>query len=311
MAMFWWGLSLAIVVLAWTVGIESSTTPPYELFDIDTLDYIERKRENMTDHRRERFSPRHDCNLRVYDADKEADVIREWHDLVKDPIDEETAMRQLLIEACDDDDKDLRVMCYTFLMAKSENLCVPGLTKAECVAVTMYTIEGNGFYRDFNNASAFGVWAPYRVYTSLLFSAVKKLAAIEPVPIHTRLYRGMRVACNRPSAKRVFWKTFTSTSLDQEMASYFGTSTFYEFEPQATLFGARIKNLSLMSFEDEVLIPPFEVFNFVKADGQKFYFSSSLTQDLLHGQAADLCRSAQTLTTITAIVSTAIVALRL
>lgn len=304
MAVFWWGLSLAIVVLAWTVGTESSTSPPFELEDLE--------RENTTDRRRERFSPTRDCHLRVYDADKEMDVIREWHDLVKDPIDEGTALRQLLIEACDEDNiKNPRIMCETFLAAKSANMCVPGLTRAECVAVTMYTMEYNGFYQEFNNASAYGVWAPYRVYTTLLFSAVKKLAAIEPVPIDASLYRGMRVTCSPPNAKRIFWKTFTSTSLNKDVASFFGESTFNEFKTPATIFGARIKNLSAISFEEEVLIPPFEVFDFLKADGQMFYFSASKQQDLLYGRAADLCRSAQTLTTtLTAIVSAAIVALR-
>lgn len=306
MAASWWGLSLAIAVLSWTIGTESPTAFLYEDPDnpgrpIDDPGRI----KNMTDQRRERFSPRFDCDLRVYDADKEADVIREWHDLVKDPIDEETAMRQLLQEACDDDNKDLSKMCLTFVIAKHSKKCVPGLTMAECVAVTMYTYEGNGFYREFNNASAYGVWEPYKIYTSLLFSAVKKLSVIEPIPFNSTLYRGMGVSCNRPNAKRIFWKTFTSTSFDRDIARYFGESTFYEFLPTATLFGARVKNLSFIGEEEEVLIPPFEVFNFVKADGQKFYFSSSRTQDLLHGQA-DKCHSAKTLTTLTAVLSTAI-----
>lgn len=247
------------------------------------------------------------CTLRAYDADRDLETIRRWHDLIKAPVDASTAMRQLLVESCDDEERD--VMCNTFLFARRERKpCPSGLTSAECLAVTMYSAEvAGGFYRVFNNASAYGVWEPYRVYTSLLYAAVRKLAAIEPVPVGAKLYRGMSLACRPPDARRIFWKTFTSTTLDEEIAGYFGSMTSLVFEGQATLVGARIKNLSLIEMEEEVLIPPFETFDFLKADKQTFYFSSSKEQELLRdGSSCSVQVSllAATLSVVSAIVST-------
>lgn len=283
-------LLMTMLGSTWVKTIDSATLPnPASSTDDDDG----RRDRNSTD-RREMFGERliggtewsdpadkTACTLRAYDADKDLEKIRQWHDLIKAPVDASTAMRQLLIESCDDVER--YIMCNTFLFARRERKpCPSGLTSAECLAVTMYSAEvAGGFYREFNNASSYGVWEPYRVYTSLLYSAVKKLAAIEPVPVGAKLYRGMSLVCRPPDAKRIFWKTFTSTTLDEEIAGYFGSLTSLVFEGQATLVGARIKNLSLIEIEDEVLIPPFETFDFLKAEQQKFYFSSSKEQELL------------------------------
>lgn len=322
MAKFFCSAALAILTLTWitpahpwtTRGTASPTDKSRDMTDTDETETDgdsddedgDEGRENVERYVWPEPEGTEDCTLRAYNADKDIDTIRTWHDLVKTPIDEGTAMRQLLLESCEDEKN--QVMCQTFVRAREADKCIPGLTRAECLAVTMYTAEFGGFYREFNNASSYGVWDPYRVYTSLLYSAVKKLADIEPVPFDAGLYRGMWLKCKPPNATRIFWKTFTSTSLDQRIAEYFGSATTIVFQGRASVYGARIRNLSLIEVEDEVLIPPFELFDYLKADDQTFYFSSSKSQDLIYESGASLFQSSAFALIITMIFSVEFVA---
>lgn len=220
-------------------------------------------------------------DLDYYDADKEQHIVRQWEAMVSSSIDETTAMSQLYNEAeALTSNKDSRMFEYLQRAIKS-NRCLPGLTRPECLVVLMYTDDGasRAFVKEFNRASTNKNWQPYRVYTTLLVSALRKLTEIDPIPPGATLYRGINFKAEPPKAERIFWKAFTSTSLDQKVAeeTFGGSSgTILEFQPPASRRGARIRKLSNYYTEDEVLLLPFEEFHFLSAKDQTLYFSSSV-----------------------------------
>ncbi|XP_030411878.1 erythroblast NAD(P)(+)--arginine ADP-ribosyltransferase-like isoform X1 [Gopherus evgoodei] len=104
----------------------------------------------------------------------------------------------------------------------------------------------------------------------LLTRALHVLKASEPTKCH-QVYRGVRgIRFKAESRKPVRFGHFTSTSLKNESALHFGQDTFFSIK---TCHGVIIKNFSFFPGENEVLIPPFEIFkvtNFSRAQDRTF-----------------------------------------
>lgn len=224
-----------------------------------------------------------DRNLNYYDAKGELKIIQEWYNLVKSPLDETKALDELKKEAKSEAGKQGTQMndFLTDAFAKRKKCAqVKTLPQAECLVVMMYT---NKFYIEYNQASTNRNWKPYRVYTTLLMSALKKLAGIYPLPPGTTVYRGIKVKANSPpTGSRLFWKAFTSTSLNYEIAKEYAgeDGTILEFQLPDSRYAAKVDKLSNFP-QEEVLLLPFEAFDFVKADNKGIHFKTSKTQELL------------------------------
>jgi len=217
-------------------------------------------------------------------------VIQEWYEMVKSPLDQETSKKQLEKEAKSNRDKPGTRMYKYLEKAKKVyreqkiNKLVSGLTYEECLAVIMYTNDGDGraFYKEYNVASTNRKWKPYKTYTTLLLSALRKLA--KPLPRGTHLYRGVRSKLGPPPAgSRIFWKSFTSATLNYDVAKekFAGPDgIILEFEPPASRYAARVGELSPFN-EEEVILLPFEAFDYLGSKGRRYYFTSSETPKCL------------------------------
>jgi len=227
-------------------------------------------------------------SLNYYDANSAHDqhIIREWYNMVKIPLDDTTSMQQLTNEAKDTTGKPVgsrmleylhRVMQWQY---QSKCAGVPGLTIAECLTVQMYT---DGFYIEYNQATTNRNWRPYRVYTTLMMSALRKLSKIDPVPPGYTLYRGINFKATPPTSKRIVWKALTSTSLNIAVAKQFAgkNGMIFRFKPPSSRFAAKVSKLSRYN-QDEVLLFPFEAFDLLFVDKWGgFNFKTSKTQSLL------------------------------
>lgn len=228
-------------------------------------------------------------SVNFYDADRELNVIREWYKMVRTPLDETTSMKQLEDEAKNNTGKPRTRMNEYLRRAMDSNRSMTGLTRPECLVVMMYTDDSSNraFFAEYNKASIIGNWQPYAVYTTLLMSALEKLAKNDPIPKDKPLYRGLSCQLKPPTASRIFWKAMTSTTLDIKVAERIAApdGIILEFHPpasgeRASRCGARVRELS--SFEEnEVILLPFEAFDFLGAGDRKFHFKTSKTQNLL------------------------------
>jgi hypothetical protein len=237
--------------------------------------------------------------LDYYDADSKLDVnaLKEWYDMVKTPLDEETSLQQLEKEALEANKIDSidSVMYWYLGKAKTSKQClksyrdvsVPGVSEAECLAVVMYTLGDSPtpFYSQYNAASINKEWQPYKVYTTLLMSAIQKMTKIDPIPPERALYRGIKFTAERPNAERIFLKAFSSTSLDLKVAQEFAEpkGMILEFQPPHSRYAARVRKLSLLFYEEEVILPPFIAFDVLNVDGSNsdFKFKTSEVQKIL------------------------------
>lgn len=146
------------------------------------------------------------------------------------------------------------------------------------MSIYMYTSE---FYTTYNPNIRKGHWEPYKVFTAILFSALDKLDKANPLPNNTILYRGMDKKFDTDSKGRFYFKQFVSTTLDQEVAEIFGTGTIIVILPNVPIIAARLQELSKYPGEEEVLISPFEAFEFVNKTDNRLYFKSSRSQDFI------------------------------
>ena len=164
-----------------------------------------------------------------------------------------------------------------------------GLTTAECLAVTMYTVNDPPFYKTFNECCRKGSWADYEVFSTLLYSACQKLRNLDPVGKYQVLYRGLRTTTCNTLPGEFFWPQFTSTSMSKEIAEQFSQSweTILQFD--SCIHGAKIGKLSMYEEETEVLITPFEAFDY-KNERQRsdrrlqLYFGVCTNQPILKPQ---------------------------
>ena len=94
-----------------------------------------------------------------------------------------------------------QVMLDCLNRAEALNKSVDGVSNAECIAVLMYTDDGSAkaFYKDFNAATKTKSWKEYITFTTLLVSAIQKLAILHSIPLDATLYRGLHADFERPN----------------------------------------------------------------------------------------------------------------
>uniref|UniRef100_A0A8B9DTM3 NAD(P)(+)--arginine ADP-ribosyltransferase n=1 Tax=Anser cygnoides TaxID=8845 RepID=A0A8B9DTM3_ANSCY len=134
----------------------------------------------------------------------------------------------------------------------------------QAVAVLAYTAEGD-LYRQFNAAVREGGRSrehylqsfPFKTLHFLLTKALHTLRDAQGQNCH-RVYRGVKgTRFTAQLHQTVRFGQFTSASLQKKVAQSFGQDTFFFLD---TCYSVPIQNFSFYPGEDEVLIPPFEVF---------------------------------------------------
>ncbi|XP_010704570.1 NAD(P)(+)--arginine ADP-ribosyltransferase 2-like [Meleagris gallopavo] len=140
----------------------------------------------------------------------------------------------------------------------------PQLRREQAIAVLAYTAAGK-LYQQLNAATRRGGRSHHTYLQSyhfktlhfLLTQALQALRKSDPNECYN-VYRGVGgIRFTAEKGRAVRFGQFTSTSLNKEVANQFGRDTFFEMK---TCHGVPIKQLSFFEYEDEVLIPPFEVF---------------------------------------------------
>lgn len=228
-------------------------------------------------------------SIYYYDAVDEQQVqdIQKWYNLVKGPLDNKIpAIKQLGMEATSKDGKmNTKMNDYLSDAYKHTKRCktanIPTLSQEECLVVMMYT---GAFYAEYNEASRNRNWAPYRVYTTLLLSALQKLAKANAVASGTTVYRGIKFSLDQLTSGRIFWSSFTSTSLNENIAETYvgGDGQVITFLIQDSKYAARIPKPLSNFDQEEVLLPPFQAFDVVRNEkGKIIRFETSKTQKFL------------------------------
>ncbi|NWH82853.1 NRT2 ribosyltransferase, partial [Piaya cayana] len=149
----------------------------------------------------------------------------------------------------------------------------PLLRPEEATALLAYTQHGP-LFRDFNAATrragrsrrAYLEGFAFKTLHFLLSEALRALRAAEP-PHPGRchdVYRGVRgVRFAARPGRRVRFGQFASTSLRRELAEAFGRDTLLAAR---TCRGVPLREFSFYPGEDEVLVPPDEVFEVVEVE---------------------------------------------
>ncbi|XP_075599101.1 erythroblast NAD(P)(+)--arginine ADP-ribosyltransferase-like [Balearica regulorum gibbericeps] len=138
------------------------------------------------------------------------------------------------------------------------------LRRGHAVALLAYT-QNCPLYREFNAAIRVAGRSHeeylntfhFKVLHFLLSEALRILRDTQPQKCH-HVYRGIRgIRFTAQQHQSIRFGQFTSASLREEIARQFGKDTFFSVE---TCYGALIRNFSVFTDEEEVLIPPFEIF---------------------------------------------------
>lgn len=139
------------------------------------------------------------------------------------------------------------------------------LTPDELTALRVYTKNENGVYSKFNNAtrtgkSQYGDSFEYHTLHFLLASAIQKLKKHDKQDCYDTYRRTERTF--KEKEKKIRLGSFTSSSLNPNLKQY-GKNTCFKI---TTCHGADIIKYSAHPEEEEVLIPPYEEFKFVKEE---------------------------------------------
>lgn len=203
------------------------------------------------------------------------------------------------LEKCTDDmgDKESAMKCLEQEMKKHggfvhnlDDTRKGGLWPAESIAINWYT--SNAVYADFNRASSNRDIDKYKYLYCLLCSGLGKLMETDEykVNVNKTLYRGITGLHKQPNVTQIYWKSFTSTSLEKKTACNFSRSgpkytkpgTLLVFEPPQKICGAKIDAFSFRKEESEVLIMPFQCYDVLQiredryaCDPREIYFRSS------------------------------------
>ena len=145
----------------------------------------------------------------------------------------------------------------------------------------MYSTD---FYETYNTNIRAQRWDYYKIFTSLLYNALVKLAHLRPLPENTVLYRGMRGDL-RVHTSPLHFTQFVSTSLDLGVAEQFGNGTLIRIKTNDLKQGALLYGLVKFEIEREVLLSPFETFDVINQFQQEhrtiINLKSSSSQQLL------------------------------
>ncbi|XP_074073400.1 ecto-ADP-ribosyltransferase 5-like isoform X2 [Macrotis lagotis] len=172
-----------------------------------------------------------------------------------------------------------------------QNLSLPpGFHTEHALAVMVYTNSSNPLYQEFNSAvremgksiKVYMEQFPFKALHFYLMRALQLLRAPESCKEDSGqvVYRGIRSIHFEPRkpGDSVRLSQFTSTSVEHKVAQKFSNATLFTL---STCFGASIKDLSIFPNEQEVLIPPNEVFqvsNFCQDGSRNLVTLRSLKQ---------------------------------
>ncbi|XP_024077930.1 NAD(P)(+)--arginine ADP-ribosyltransferase 2-like, partial [Terrapene carolina triunguis] len=170
-------------------------------------------------------------------------------------------------------------------MRKTNRYIFPNTTKAFCsVAVVAYTLNYPPLYKEFNMATRRG-WTGPDAYASYPFKALHFLLTQAPKVIwgitHScaTVYRGADVMCSISRSGLFRFGQFTSTSKSWKAAARFSKKTFF------ILFsckGYALRDLSHFPKEEEVLVPPSEMFQVTGIQG-------TWTRQTVHAKSVRVC----------------------
>ncbi|XP_021239763.1 NAD(P)(+)--arginine ADP-ribosyltransferase 2-like [Numida meleagris] len=144
----------------------------------------------------------------------------------------------------------------------------PQLRRQQAIAVLAYSAASN-LYKQFNAATREGGRShkhylhsyPFKSLHFLLTEALRALRKSHHSHCY-HVYRGIRgIRFTAHKGKAVRFGQFTSSSLRKSVAMMFGQDTFFVMK---TCYGVPIKRFSFFPQVEEVLIPPFEVFQVTK-----------------------------------------------
>ncbi|XP_075598874.1 erythroblast NAD(P)(+)--arginine ADP-ribosyltransferase-like isoform X2 [Balearica regulorum gibbericeps] len=133
----------------------------------------------------------------------------------------------------------------------------------QVVALLAYTLQGP-LHREFNAAVRVAGRSReeylntfhFKVLHFLLSEALRILRDAQPQKCH-HVYRGVDIHFTARHHQSIRFGQFTSTSLRNDSTQHFGQDTLFSVE---TCYGVLIRNFSFFPLEEEVLIPPFEIF---------------------------------------------------
>ncbi|NWR55718.1 NARE ribosyltransferase, partial [Bucorvus abyssinicus] len=140
----------------------------------------------------------------------------------------------------------------------------PALRMEQAVALLTYTQQGR-LYKEFNVAvreagrsrEQYLDGFHFKTLHFLLSEALRLLRDTQTRRCH-HVYRGVRgIRFITQKGQTIRFGQFTSSSLDYNRAQFFGNDTFFSV---VSCYGVAIQKYSYFPSEEEVLIPPFEVF---------------------------------------------------
>ncbi|XP_078062489.1 erythroblast NAD(P)(+)--arginine ADP-ribosyltransferase-like [Mustelus asterias] len=152
---------------------------------------------------------------------------------------------------------------------RGRHLPVPqGLREEHMIAVVAYTHDGN-LFKTFNNQTEYiGHIAQYnsrfqlKSFHYLLTVALQKLR--DPSG-EFHVYRASSIFMFGERGQEMRFGRFASTSLSRAQAEEaFGSATLFTLD---TTYGVPIQEYSFFEQEEEVLVPPYEKFEIVSAEG--------------------------------------------
>uniref|UniRef100_H2MGR6 NAD(P)(+)--arginine ADP-ribosyltransferase n=1 Tax=Oryzias latipes TaxID=8090 RepID=H2MGR6_ORYLA len=138
------------------------------------------------------------------------------------------------------------------------------LTRNHRQAICVYTSSHNNFYQTFNSAvrtqrNAYGTSFPYH---SLLFWLTDAVQILNKEKECLTTYRRTDLAFTGNVGQLIRFGNFASTSKLTNLTD-FGTKTCFEIR---TCLAAYFGELSEFNDEQEVLVPPYELFNITEKD---------------------------------------------
>ncbi|XP_051719210.1 NAD(P)(+)--arginine ADP-ribosyltransferase 2-like [Ctenopharyngodon idella] len=133
--------------------------------------------------------------------------------------------------------------------------------KCNFIAIYVYTDTAFNIYDKFNHDARNGKQnykdGTYKWYSFqfLLTEAIEILRKKQNRCFNT--FRGTKLTFNGFAFPSIRFGSFTSSSLDRNIAKRFGTKSCFEIR---TCLGADVTKYSKLPYEKEVLIPPYEMF---------------------------------------------------
>jgi len=168
-----------------------------------------------------------------------------------------------------------------------------GLTNDEIYAIICYTLEKPPVYRYFNSDTrkgSRGDGMDFPILSYLLREACRKLLAATPKANRTRIvYRGVTIKFAAQPGQIIRFGSYTSTTGNISVAEDFQKNSNGTQFVIVTKIGASVKALSAFPEEDEVLIPPYEVFKVhrIEESPSRIFLSSFFGDDFVERYILD------------------------